>query len=92
MFVAMIKYTPKKYEIPPLFYRLIYTLPQNTAQGTLDTPNNRKWMSDADTSTWTSLSFIAELFQKWTQGLDRPPSGSLVTFETVGGVTSVNAN
>ena len=92
MFVAMIKYTPKKYEIPPLFYRLIYILPLNTAQGTLDTPNNRKWMSDADTSTWTSLSFIAELFQKWTQGLDRPPSGSLVTFETVGGVTSVNAN
>ena len=27
---------------------------------TLDTPMNRKWMSDADTSTWTSLEFVAE--------------------------------
>lgn len=27
---------------------------------TLDTPMNRKWMSKADTSTWTPLEFIAE--------------------------------
>ena len=26
---------------------------------TLDTPMNRKWMPDADTSTWTPLEFIA---------------------------------
>lgn len=26
--------------------------------GTLDTPNNRKWMPKADTSTWTPLDFI----------------------------------
>lgn len=27
---------------------------------TLDTPMNRKWMPDADFTTWTPLSFIAE--------------------------------
>lgn len=27
---------------------------------TLDTPMNRKWMPDADTSTWTPLEYIAE--------------------------------
>lgn len=56
---------------------------------TLDTPNNRKWMPEADTSTWTSLSFIAELFEKWTLGSDRPSSGSLVEIVTVRGNTTV---
>lgn len=27
---------------------------------TLDTPMNRKWMPNADFSTWTSLDFVAE--------------------------------
>jgi len=27
---------------------------------TLDTPMNRKWMPDADHTTWTSLEYIAE--------------------------------
>lgn len=27
---------------------------------TLDTPMNRKWMPNADFSTWTPLSFVAE--------------------------------
>lgn len=27
---------------------------------TLDTPMNRKWMPNADTSQWTSLEFISE--------------------------------
>lgn len=27
---------------------------------TLDTPMNRKWMSNADTTKWTSLEFVAE--------------------------------
>ena len=26
----------------------------------LDTPMNRKWMPDADTSTWTPLTYIAQ--------------------------------
>nr|XP_045593727.1 dihydropteridine reductase-like [Procambarus clarkii] len=49
---------------------------------TLDTPMNRKWMSSADFSTWTSLEFVAELLHKWTTGSDRPASGSLVQLIT----------
>jgi len=48
---------------------------------TLDTPMNRKWMSQADFSTWTPLEFMAELFHKWLTG-ERPASGSLVQFIT----------
>ena len=51
---------------------------------------NRKWMSDADTSAWTSLEFVAELFQRWTEGVDRPPSGSLVEMATAAGTTTLH--
>lgn len=54
---------------------------------TLDTPMNRKSMPNADTTTWTPLEFIAELFYKWTMGEDRPASGSLVQLITVDGET-----
>lgn len=56
---------------------------------TLDTPMNRKWMPEADTSTWTSLDFIAELFHGWTEGKDRPKSGSLMQVVTTDGKTEV---
>ncbi|XP_076165947.1 dihydropteridine reductase isoform X1 [Ptiloglossa arizonensis] len=49
---------------------------------TLDTPMNRKWMANADTSAWTSLEFVADLFWKWSQGQDRPVTGSLVQLIT----------
>ncbi|XP_067658045.1 dihydropteridine reductase-like [Haliotis asinina] len=49
---------------------------------TLDTPMNRKWMPNADFSTWTPLEFVAELFYKWTTGTDRPANGSLVKLIT----------
>ena len=49
---------------------------------TLDTPMNRKWMADADTSTWTPLEFVANLFWKWSQNEDRPASGSLLQLIT----------
>ncbi|XP_076630082.1 dihydropteridine reductase [Colletes latitarsis] len=49
---------------------------------TLDTPMNRKWMPKADTSTWTPLEFVADLFWKWSQGQDRPVTGSLVQLIT----------
>ncbi|XP_019631845.1 PREDICTED: dihydropteridine reductase-like [Branchiostoma belcheri] len=54
---------------------------------TLDTPMNRKWMKDADFSTWTSLEFVAELFYNWTQGKDRPASGTLLKLNTSDGIT-----
>ncbi|XP_025410326.1 dihydropteridine reductase [Sipha flava] len=49
---------------------------------TLDTPMNRKWMPKADTTTWTPLEFVAELFSKWIKGEERPPNGSLVQLNT----------
>ncbi|GMT15049.1 hypothetical protein PFISCL1PPCAC_6346, partial [Pristionchus fissidentatus] len=55
---------------------------------TLDTPMNRKWMPDADHSTWTPLSFIAEKFHSWSEKKDsRPTSGTLLSLKTNGGIT-----
>lgn len=46
---------------------------------TLDTPMNRKWMPNADHSTWTSLEFVADLLFGWASSTsERPPSGALV--------------
>ena len=47
---------------------------------TLDTPMNRKFMPDADHSTWTPLSFVAELMYKWSAKPEERPAknGSLV--------------
>jgi len=56
---------------------------------TLDTPMNRKWMPDADKSSWTSMEFLAQLFHEWMQGSGRPASGSLVEIVTTGGETTV---
>ncbi|XP_077544299.1 dihydropteridine reductase [Haemaphysalis longicornis] len=58
---------------------------------TLDTPMNRKFMPKADFSSWTPLSFVAELFFKWTTGQERPASGSLMKLVTQGGKTEVSA-
>ncbi|KAJ8271577.1 hypothetical protein COCON_G00104360 [Conger conger] len=54
---------------------------------TLDTPMNRNSMPDADFGSWTPLEFVAETFFKWTTGVDRPASGSLVQLVTSGGQT-----
>jgi dihydropteridine reductase len=72
-------------------------LPQNAFVAailpvTLDTPMNRKWMADADHSTWTPLNTVAELFYNWTQGSGRPENGALVQLFTKEGKTEfVNA-
>ncbi|CAG9538499.1 unnamed protein product [Cercopithifilaria johnstoni] len=50
---------------------------------TLDTAQNRKWMPKANTDSWTSLDYIAELLHKWTlDPSSRPPSGSLIEIIT----------
>ncbi|XP_029021295.1 quinoid dihydropteridine reductase a [Betta splendens] len=54
---------------------------------TLDTPMNRKFMPDADFSSWTPLEYIAEMFFNWASGVDRPASGSLMKIETSAGET-----
>ena len=57
---------------------------------TLDTPMNRKWMPNADHTTWTPLAFIAELMDKWLSKPDeRPVSGSLVGLVTADNKTSL---
>ena len=57
---------------------------------TLDTPMNRKWMANADFSTWTPLPFIAELMDKWiSQNAERPANGSLVKLVTVDNKTDL---
>lgn len=55
---------------------------------TLDTPMNRKFMPDADHSTWTPLEEVARLMEEWCEGRGRPVAGSLVALITKGGVTS----
>jgi dihydropteridine reductase len=61
---------------------------------TLDTPMNRKWMPNADHSTWTPLGFIAEKLHQWIyEGescTDRPNPGSLLKFTTKDGTTSIS--
>jgi dihydropteridine reductase len=58
---------------------------------TLDTPMNRKWMPDADHSTWTPLSFVDDLMEKWmTNPGDRPANGSLVKLTTVNNETTLS--
>ncbi|KAG7190350.1 hypothetical protein KM043_006462 [Ampulex compressa] len=56
---------------------------------TLDTPMNRKWMSKADTTTWTPLEFIANLFWTWAQNQERPTNGSLLQLITKDNKTEV---
>lgn len=56
---------------------------------TLDTEMNRKWMPKADFGSWTPLTFVAQLFDKWIKGDERPPSGSLVTLVTKNNVTEL---
>jgi len=55
---------------------------------TLDTPMNRKFMPDADHSTWTPLEFVADTLYTWTTEQEkRPKSGSLVQLLTKEGKT-----
>lgn len=56
---------------------------------TLDTPMNRKWMPDADYTSWTPLEFVAELFLKWSKGEEMPSTGSLLQLVTKDSKTSV---
>jgi len=57
---------------------------------TLDTPMNRKGMPNADFSSWTTLEYVANLFYGWTQNVEVPKTGSLVSMETNNGNTSLN--
>ncbi|CAF2095245.1 unnamed protein product [Rotaria magnacalcarata] len=57
----------------------------------LDTPMNHRSMPKADTSTWTPLEYIAELFYKWIDDpSSRPTNGSVVKLTTTGGNTELS--
>lgn len=56
---------------------------------TLDTPMNRKWMPKADFTTWTPLTEVAELFLKWTKGVERPRNGALLQLITKESTTNL---
>eukprot|EP00112_Aurelia_sp_Birch-Aquarium-sp1_P008355 Seg1917.3 transcript_id=Seg1917.3/GoldUCD/mRNA.D3Y31 product="Dihydropteridine reductase" protein_id=Seg1917.3/GoldUCD/D3Y31 len=56
---------------------------------TLDTVMNRKGMPNADFSSWTTLDYVANLFYGWTQGVEVPKSGSLVSLATKDGNTTL---
>ncbi|XP_034037958.1 quinoid dihydropteridine reductase a [Thalassophryne amazonica] len=58
---------------------------------TLDTPMNRKFMPDADVSSWTPLLYVVELFFSWASRVDRPASGTLLQLVTSGGQTEAVA-
>jgi dihydropteridine reductase len=54
---------------------------------TLNTPGNRAAMPDSDHSTWTTTDFAAQELLKWANLIERPESGSLISWHTKDGVT-----
>merc|ERR1712151_632534 len=62
----------------------------STLPVTIDTPNNRKFMSDADWSTWTPREYISNMILGWIEDKSsRPANGSLVKMVTKNNVTSI---
>ncbi|KAF9955367.1 hypothetical protein BGZ65_003429 [Modicella reniformis] len=55
---------------------------------TLDTPMNRSGMPNADFSTWTPLSEVAETIFKWASKKEPAPTGKLIEIMTKGGKTT----
>lgn len=57
---------------------------------TIDTPMNRKFMADADFSSWTKVHEIATQILKWTNqaSAKRPKTGHLFTCETTNNLTT----
>ncbi|KAI8851923.1 hypothetical protein BC829DRAFT_441221 [Chytridium lagenaria] len=54
---------------------------------TLDTPMNRKFMPDADFSSWTSADTISNKFLAWASGSEAVTSGTLFRVITKDGKT-----
>ncbi|OZJ02797.1 hypothetical protein BZG36_04426 [Bifiguratus adelaidae] len=55
---------------------------------TLDTPMNRKFMADADTSKWTPLEEVAKQLYGWCSGEIKVSNGKLVEVQTDNGQTT----
>eukprot|EP01088_Endostelium_zonatum_P021737 TRINITY_DN8791_c0_g1_i1.p1 TRINITY_DN8791_c0_g1~~TRINITY_DN8791_c0_g1_i1.p1 ORF type:complete len:248 (+),score=41.73 TRINITY_DN8791_c0_g1_i1:23-766(+) len=71
-------------------------VPQNTSVVgivpiCLDTATNRQSMPNANFANWTPLSELADKLYQWSEGKDRPTSGTLVTVETKDSKTTYNS-
>lgn len=59
-------------------------------RSTLDTPNNRASMPNANFSVWTPLDFVSRTIYQWTtDASSRPATGSLVLLKTTNGNTDL---
>ncbi|XP_045482144.1 dihydropteridine reductase [Harmonia axyridis] len=56
---------------------------------TLDTPMNRKWMPNADFTSWTPLEYVAGLLHDWIENKNRPGNGSLLQLSTKNSKTEI---
>ncbi|TMW60674.1 hypothetical protein Poli38472_000716 [Pythium oligandrum] len=86
---GMISYGISKAATHHLIASTVESLPKDaTVLGvlplTIDTPMNRKFMGDADFSTWTSTEEIGDKILEWSEAssAERPQSGHLVTVVT----------
>ncbi|KAG1703027.1 hypothetical protein DVH05_007940 [Phytophthora capsici] len=92
---GMVSYGASKAATHHLIASAVTELPEDaTVLGvlptTIDTPMNRKFMADADFSTWTKAEDIAEKILEWSNAPNsgRPPSGHLITATTESNATS----
>jgi dihydropteridine reductase len=55
---------------------------------TINTPGNRAAMPDSDHNSWTPTDFISTELLNWSNFIERPPNGSLISWHTKEGVTT----
>ena len=58
------------------FYRTFNYICLRLFRTTIDTPQNRESMPDADKSSWLPPEKIGELLRAWSDGENRPENGS----------------
>jgi len=59
---------------------------------TLDTETNRRDMPNGNFNNWTDPSFVAGKMADWVKGVNRPKTGSLISFHTTNKVTTLHYN
>ena len=70
-----------------VFYCKFTKLPKdNYNRTTIDTPQNRESMADADKSEWLPPEKMSELIRAWADGENRPINGSFAKLNYKNGV------
>ncbi|CAH0477338.1 unnamed protein product [Peronospora belbahrii] len=92
---SMVSYGATKAATHHLIASAVTELPKDTSvlgvlPATIDTPMNRKFMPDADFSSWTKAEDIAQKILEWSNAsyAARPPSGHLIRAITKNNTTS----